>query len=94
MRYLLICFALWSIPAFPQTIAVAEFGDNVITLTDENCTQPFLNPENARKLTWREGKEVHQGCFAVNGMGMVITWTDDRVLGAIPVRMFKKAEDI
>ena len=94
-RILVFLFAAFFMSTvWAQPVAVAQQGNTEITLTDEPCAFDFLNHDSYRRLKWREGKVVYEGCWGVTQMGIVVAWTEDKALSAIPSRVFHKVEGI
>lgn len=70
--------------------AVAEMrqGGAVVTLYDEPCK--LSAADLPYRATWSEGGKTLEGCFSVNGIGLVLAYFSDRTIAGIPVKLFKK----
>ena len=94
MRMTLFAFlALFASFAAAQPYAILTEGASIVTLNDDKCTLPFLSGDY-HTATWKEGSKTFTGCWGINSLGIVIIWTDDKAMSAIPGKHFKRAEDI
>ena len=94
MKTLLFLLALaCAFPAFGKGVAMATLGPSVtVTLKDDACNLPFLI--DALQLEWKSNGKTYHGCWSLNGLGIVLTWTDDKRMAGIPQSEFKMLEGI
>ena len=96
IRALLFGLALFIAANASQAANIAMLDDRhgiSITLTDEHCSIPAIDPQYYR-ATWEEHGKTTEGCWSVNGLRIVVLYFVDKTLAAMPVGMFKKLEEL
>ena len=73
--------------------AVMNKGGVVITLNDDPCTLPFLT-DSYKTAKWEQEGKVFNGCWTVNGLGIVLIWMNDKSMSGVPGYLFKRVEAI
>ena len=73
-------------------VMVAKVGAVSITLYDEPCAIAAV-ANLQRRATWTENGKVFEGCFGVSEIGVVMLYfSDDRSVGAVPVQNFVRVQ--
>lgn len=70
-------------------VARAVEGDAVVILTDEPCAIAAVRNLPYR-VVWQEREKKYEGCYHVHPSGIVVMYFDDRTVGIVPLRVFRR----
>ena len=92
----MILAALFLLASYASAEPIAQGGNSKITITlyDEPCQLKDQITNLQYRATWEEGGKKFKGCFAINEMGIVIVYFEDKTVIATPAQAFHKVREL